>query len=205
MLIYNYDDVTGIYTEATEARKDPLSEGNYLIPAYATPEEPPAKGDDEVQVYIDGSWSVIKDYRGMIAYVKDTKEDVTVLKVGDLDPTLTLLNPHDIGDHAKWSPEEDAWVVDEEAKAIYDALKAKEEEASILDKLTVSYGVNVYDANSNARRDMADAIIASETLGITETTWKLADNSEVTVGINELRIVHATAIAEYARIKGIGQ
>ena len=63
---------------------------------------------------------------------------------------------------------------------------------------------HVFDAYTQARQDMADAILASVTLGITETVWRLADNSEVTVSLDELKEAHALAIQAYTKIKGIG-
>lgn len=70
-------------------------------------------------------------------------------------------------------------------------------------KVTTSKG-NTFDAYPQARQDMADAILASSTLGVTETVWRMADNSEVLITLDELKEAHALAIQEYARIKGIG-
>lgn len=64
---------------------------------------------------------------------------------------------------------------------------------------------NVFDANMQARQNMADAILASDTLGITQTVWRMADNSDVQIDISELKEAHALAIKRYAEIKGIGQ
>lgn len=69
--------------------------------------------------------------------------------------------------------------------------------------ITSSKG-NVFDANSQARQDMADALLASDTLGVTQIVWRMANNSEVLINISELKEAHALAIQEYARIKGIG-
>ena len=77
-----------------------------------------------------------------------------------------------------------------------------ENQLSVL-KVASSKG-NVFDANMVARQNMADAILASDTLGITQTVWRMADNSEVLINISELREAHALAIQAYARIKMIG-
>jgi hypothetical protein len=75
----------------------------------------------------------------------------------------------------------------------------------IINKSTVTTAAgNVFDANLESRVNMADAILASETLGQTETVWRLADNSEITVDIAELREAHALALQSYAQIKAIG-
>lgn len=82
---------------------------------------------------------------------------------------------------------------------------AKNEIREKLDTLTITTSNgNVFDANLQARVDMADAIMASDTLGITEKIWRMADNSEVMINITELREAHALAIQAYATLKGIG-
>jgi hypothetical protein len=81
--------------------------------------------------------------------------------------------------------------------------KAKLKDA--LDNITITTAAgNVFDANLESRVNMADAILASDTLGQTETVWRLADNSEITVDIAELREAHALALQSYAQIKAIG-
>jgi len=82
--------------------------------------------------------------------------------------------------------------------------EAKAEIELQLANLTVEVNGNVFDADKEARQNMADAILASSTLGATETVWRLADNTEQTVTLDELKQAHATAISEYARIKQIG-
>lgn len=104
-------------------------------------------------------------------------------------------------------------ISEEEAKIILNPPKTPEQieaeqKAEIkkqLSELTAtSSKSNVFDANLEARQNMADAIIASSTLGSTTTTWRMADNSEVLITLDELKEAHALAIQEYARIKGIG-
>lgn len=74
-----------------------------------------------------------------------------------------------------------------------------------LSVLTVtSYKGNVFDANNQARLDMQNAITASDFLGITETYWRMANDVEVLIGLDELKEALALSIQEYARIKGIG-
>lgn len=62
---------------------------------------------------------------------------------------------------------------------------------------------NEFDANLEARQNIADGILASTTLGLTQTTWRLADNTEVLIDITELKEVQALAIQKYAQVKGI--
>ena len=50
---------------------------------------------------------------------------------------------------------------------------------------------------------MADAILISESTGNTESIWRLADNTDKTITIAELREAHALALNKYAKIKAI--
>ena len=103
-------------------------------------------------------------------------------------------------DNAKIEPFLEATLTSEELENI-----KKQEIYQQLSVLTVTtYNGNVFDATLEARQNMADAIIASATLGSTTTTWRMADNSEVLITLDELKEAHALAIQEYARIKGIG-
>jgi hypothetical protein len=79
--------------------------------------------------------------------------------------------------------------------------KALEQDA--IDNLTVTVNDKVFDANPEARRNMADAILASDTAGLTETIWRLADNTEQVVTIDELKQAHLLALQAYAQVKGI--
>ena len=82
---------------------------------------------------------------------------------------------------------------------------AKSKVIESLEKLVVTTANgNTFDANIESRVNMADAILASETLGLTENIWRLADNSEVLIGIAELREAHALALQAYATVKSIG-
>ena len=69
--------------------------------------------------------------------------------------------------------------------------------------ITTSKG-NTFDANNQARLDMQNAVTASDFLSVTQTTWRMADDSEVLIELSELKEALALAIQEYARVKGIG-
>ena len=83
--------------------------------------------------------------------------------------------------------------------------EAKAETARQLEVLTVTTAAgNTFDANVQARLDISNAIMISDAVGITETVWRLADDSEVLVTVAELKEALMLALTEYARIKGIG-
>lgn len=93
----------------------------------------------------------------------------------------------------------------EEQEAKFYADKAEAEIAQQLEVLTVTTSKgNTFDANNQARLDMQTAITASDFVGVTETTWRMADDSEVLITLAELKEALTLAITEYARLKGIG-
>lgn len=74
-----------------------------------------------------------------------------------------------------------------------------------LNTLTVmSSNGNIFDADVESRQNMGDVLKASEILGITETTWRLADNTEILIGVSELEQVFILSLNKYASAKGIG-
>lgn len=120
-----------------------------------------------------------------------------------------LISPILLDDFIKYTVGEEPQELKDalEKEALSNAASAyKQDISKKLATLTVkTSNGNVFDAYSQARQDMADAILASAKLGRTTTKWKMADNSEVFIDIDELKEAHALAIQEYARVKGIGE
>ena len=80
MKIYNYNRYTGEYTGPSIATPNPITVGEYLIPAYATTESPPSTTVDELAVWDNGAW--IK---------KDIKEDILEYKWQEIISTRNQL------------------------------------------------------------------------------------------------------------------
>lgn len=86
------------------------------------------------------------------------------------------------------------------AKGIEESV-LKQAKTDALNSITVTTkNGNTFDGNETARGNMTSAILASEVIGKTEDTWKLADNSEVLVTITELKEALALSIQEVGRI-----
>ena len=99
----------------------------------------------------------------------------------------------------------DALVNTNDSLVAYQLKLSQEAINTSIDSLTVTTTAgNTFDATLTARQNMADGILASETLAMTQTTWRLADNSEVMIDIVELREAHALALQAYAKAKSIG-
>lgn len=70
----------------------------------------------------------------------------------------------------------------------------KAEKIAALNVATVVVDGMVFDAGEDSQKRMVAAILAAETLGMKESPWKLADNSVVTVTLQQLRMAQALAI-----------
>jgi len=74
-------------------------------------------------------------------------------------------------------------------------MNAKDVVKIALSSITIITSVgNTFDGDSIARADMLSAIIASDTLGVTEHIWKLADNTWKIISLSELKEASALAI-----------
>jgi hypothetical protein len=63
MEVYSFAPTTGEYVGTLAADPDPLAEGKWLVPAFATSIAPPAAAAGFVRVFL-GAWSLIEDHRG---------------------------------------------------------------------------------------------------------------------------------------------
>lgn len=92
MQIYNYHPETGEYLGPDMADPDPLDEGNWLIPAYSTTQEPPQPGVNQTAVFMEGSWKLVADYRGLTYWLPDGSEH-TIEDLGVEPPSDALDAP----------------------------------------------------------------------------------------------------------------
>lgn len=83
-----------------------------------------------------------------------------------------------------------------------DNLKAELKSAKLiaLDNIVVDVDGKLFDGNETARLNIMSAIQSSELVGLTETGWKLADNTAVLVNLNELKMALALSTQEVGRI-----
>lgn len=107
-MIYNYDSETGEYLSKQKARKSPLEDDVYLIPANATDIKPKKSQSNRVNIFSDGKWLVKLDYRGSIYYLK---EDGSEFKVTDVGWELTdRYTEKPMPEYASWV--DNGWLVD---------------------------------------------------------------------------------------------
>ena len=92
MIIYHYHPTTGEFLGSSRASANPLEPGKHLVPAYATPEAPPAVGDNEAAVFVDDGWGMVPDHRGVVYYTAEGKR-VTINALSETPPDDALTTP----------------------------------------------------------------------------------------------------------------
>jgi len=86
--LYHFNGETGEFVGTSLARKDPLVEGAYLIPANATDFTASHK-DGMASVFMNGFWTNVDDNRGEVYWLPDG-EQVTIDKLGHMKPDDAL-------------------------------------------------------------------------------------------------------------------
>lgn len=85
-----------------------------------------------------------------------------------------------------------------EIEKIKSELKSAKKTA--LDNIVVEVDGKLFDGNESARLNIMSAIQSSELFGLTETVWKLADNTSAVATLDELKMALALSIQEVGRI-----
>lgn len=88
----------------------------FELPENHTFTKPPEKIEGFANVLNDGDWSVVEDYRGKIAYNKQTQDEILIETVGEIDAEYTLKKPNHVID--MWNGEE--WFTDLDKKYDFD-------------------------------------------------------------------------------------
>jgi len=122
MKIYHYDD-DGIFTHESEARKSPLENDVFLIPAKATDLEPIQVEDGQVQIWDGENWIATEDNRGTEVYSKENGSVIIFSAIGPIPDTYTT-EERPSAAHI-WV--DDAWLIDEERQAEIDRMAILEQ------------------------------------------------------------------------------
>lgn len=72
--------------------------------------------------------------------------------------------------------------------------------AAAVNSITVKVDGLVFDGDEQSQRRMLAAIHASEDAGIESTIWRLADNTEAAVTVEQIRQAHSLAIIEQGKL-----
>lgn len=180
--VYKYDEKTKEYLGKAEALLDPLEtqlqqKEIYLLPADAT-FSAPALQEGYVSVFKEGAWENIEDNRGKEYWLPEDKYGAPAHEMKELGPlpegaTLTV-------------PER---TLDEVKAAKIAELKAERDSKEVK---PITYNGNSYDYDDKARERINAAIIALDVQGADASIdWTTADNADVKVTANDLRMVIA--------------
>ncbi|WP_085592168.1 DUF4376 domain-containing protein [Thalassospira sp. MCCC 1A01428] len=95
MKIYNYSPRNGVFLGTAIAQKNPMHEGEFLMPAWATDIAPPDPVAGMVAVYdSDGAtWSLVADHRGETVYNTETGTAFVIDEPGNIPDGHTALVP----------------------------------------------------------------------------------------------------------------
>lgn len=184
--VYKYDEKTKEYLGKAEALLDPLEtqlqqKEIYLLPADATFSAPTLQ-EGYVSVFKEGAWENIEDNRGKEYWLQDDAYGTPARKM----ETLGAL-PAD----AVFSPPQKTLEQVKQEKII--ELKIMRDTAEVE---PITYQGYSFDYDSKARERISAAIIALELQGEGATIdWTTADNADVKVTANDLRMVIA-AVAQ---------
>lgn len=132
MKIYNYDPLTFEYISAQNADLDPeetkrQGKNIYLIPAFATLMEPPAKKERKTRIFNENSWEIVDDFRGLYM-VNSDMQPLKVEQIGALPDGYTPATE----EQAQKILEDDLFYIVKDGKLIenpdYEAQKKERED-----------------------------------------------------------------------------
>lgn len=177
---YLYDEKTKEYKSEVNAQLDPLESTKagkdiYLLPANATWDEPTVK-DGCVPVWNGETWDAVEDHRKQEYWLPEDKYGAPAREMKELGPlpegaTLTV-------------PERTL----EEVKA--DKVQSLKAERDSKEVEPITYNGNSYDYDDKARERINAAIIALD-VSKGQIAWTTADNTEVMVNADDLRMIIA--------------
>ncbi len=108
MKIYHYDPYSLEFTGSSDADPDPLTPGEFLLPAYSTGIAPPKFNENQIPLFLNFEWQLFDDYRGQSAYSKTTREKFTIETFGKIPSELTVKKPP--GEFHEWDELKNEWV-----------------------------------------------------------------------------------------------
>ncbi|MFP4894506.1 tail fiber assembly protein [Paraburkholderia sp. EG304] len=115
MLIHQYDNQTGQYLSSRLADADPLNLDRWLVPAFSTADELPARGPLEWPFYLNGAWKLLPDWRGRLLYRRDTGAAAEILIAGITPEESGLTETPRPSDKYVWGNHQ--WEIDPAAVA----------------------------------------------------------------------------------------
>lgn len=171
MQIYHYDTKTGELIGNGQADKDQKQPDHFLIPAYATPQQPPELLENTAAVYLnaegipprkhdDGSWSLIADYRGYIGY-DETGAEQKITELGiEPDESWTLTPPPKPFDFTEAFAQKNSEIIAAYKQAML-PIRANYTDEDIASFPTQEAEALSWDADNNTATPLLDYMLAN--------------------------------------------
>lgn len=199
MKIYNYDK-DGLFTYSEDAFLDPeeskkQGKNVYLLPNDATFISPPKTDDDEVAVFNDKNWDIVKNYVGKKQINIITQEIAEVKKIGELPKDCHIITDKQIEQlnaYTKAIWEDDALVI-KKSLPEFKLFKRTEinQARDLAEQGGFEYLGRVFDSDpiSVQRMTLADnAALKSKMAGVPfSIEWTCKDNSKIL--LNEVEML----------------
>ncbi len=179
---YLFDEKTKEYKSEVNAQLDPLESARagkniYLLPANATWDKPAVK-DGCVPIWNGETWDMVEDNRKKEYWLPEDKYGAPAHEMKELGPLpegATLTAP-------------ERTLAEVKADKVQ-RLKAERDSKEVE---PITYNGNSYDYDDKARERINAAIIALDVQGADASIdWTTADNADVKVTANDLRMVIA--------------
>lgn len=179
---YLFDEKTKEYKSEVNAQLDPLDSARagkdiYLLPANATWDKPTPK-DGCMAVWNGEYWNIVEDNRKKEYWLPEDKYGAPAREMKELGPLpegATLTAPERTLDEVK-----------------ADKVQSLKTECDSKEVEPITYNGNSYDFADKARERINAAIIALDVQGADASIdWTTADNADVRVTANDLRMVIA--------------
>lgn len=179
---YLFDEKTKEYKSEVNAQLDPLEfaragKNIYLLPANATWDKPAVK-DGCVPIWNGETWDMVEDNRKKEYWLSEDKYGAPaheMKKLGPLPEGAMLTAP-------------ERTLAEVKADKVQ-SLKAERDNREVE---SITYNGNSYDYDDKARERINAAIIALDVQGADASIdWTTADNADVKVTANDLRMVIA--------------
>lgn len=180
---YLFDEKTKEYKSEVNAQLDPLESARagkniYLLPANATWDKPAVK-DGCVPIWNGETWDMVEDNRKKEYWLPEDKYGAPAHEMKELGPLpegATLTAP-------------ERTLAEVKADKVQ-RLKAERDSKEVE---PITYNGNSYDYDDKARERINAAIIALDVQGADASIdWTTADNADVKVTANDLRMVIAS-------------
>lgn len=177
MNITHYSRKTGEPLNPATADSDPRNKGEFLIPAYATPDVVPEIEENQCPVFTDengavprsykaGKWKIVADYRGYQGYDADGNEQKITELGQEPEESWTLTKP------------EPPFIFAEAVQTKLTDINSQRDQALKRQDATVEANGSTWQVDPNAMAELNDAITLSTALGAAPEglEWRDSDN-----------------------------